>query len=172
MLYTIASCIDCGNLNSNDNRNVNGSSFPHIMPSFYLHSAGYNAQIQGQERAVFRPESYIKIKRAKIQTIFAKGLRESFNSIFEDQCFASSAHIYFGCGNVGGYAELFLQTYNQFETVDILVPPFGLSDNVEVKLAGLIWNYDAFKIKDDYKNQPFRLKVVAEIEVSSEVVRT
>lgn len=159
-----------GNLASNGNRNASLSIFPHFQPAFYVHSAGYSGQLQGQETAVFSGASNVNILRAKIEPVLAKGLRPSFNSIFTNECYAATFGVYVQHGNIGKYAEIFLQTFEQFEECNIRIPAAG--EQVRFNLSNATILYDALGIKDEYKNQPIYIRAIMDVEIAGEVIRT
>ena len=170
MIYTLSAISLMGNLDSNGNRNASLSIQPHIQPAFYVHSAGYSGSIQGQEAAVFSGASNVKILRAKIEPVLAKGLRPSFDSIFTNKCYTATFGVNLLHGITGEYAEIFLQTFEQFENCNIEIPAAG--EQVRFYLSNAAINYDALGIKDEYKNQPIYIRAIMDVDIASEVIRT
>ena len=170
MIYTMSATSLMGNLASNGNRNASHSIYPHFMPAFYVHSAGYSGQLKGQEAAVFSGASNVKILRAKIEPVLAKGLRPSFDSIFDENSYAATFGVCVQHGNIGGYAEIFLQTFEQFEECNIEIPAAG--ERVKFNLSNAVIFYDALGIKDEYKGQPFYIRAIMDVEIADEVIRT
>ena len=111
----------------------------------------------------------MRIIRAKINPIGAQGLRAAIMDDSFDGGYC--ARVLYGVNRVGtGYEKLFSSFFTDFREwhpVDVLIDCNTLSssflrlDPSRVELA-----YDAYKIKDDYKGQPFSIALTLEIECS------
>jgi len=170
MIYRLSAIALMGNLDSSDTRSAELSIQPHERPLFYVHSAGYTGSQSGQEAAVFDGQSSFNILRARFDPILARGLRPSLDQIFTDQCYSCSFAVDISHGNQGGYAQIFLQNFEEYESCNIIIPASG--EQTRFKLAAAVINYDAYQIKDAYKNKPIYGKFSIDVDIAGEVIHT
>ena len=169
MKYTIYSIIPMGVLSSTGSRSVRAVNTDDYY-RFFVSNDGDLSPNLTPSTCFFNKASHLRIIRAKIDPIGAQGLRAAKvdNGIVGG---THCARVLYGVNRTGTWYEKnfssFFADFREWYPVDVLIDCNTLSssflrlDPIRVELA-----YDAYKIKDDYKGQPFSIVLTLEIECS------
>lgn len=157
------------NLAADGDRNATGGA---IQDSdFYVCNAGLAGDEYARKRAVFGPSSNVRILQTRAIPLLAPGLREgSFFSMGSDPAFRARINFRsYGEGHDYPGFNLYLNKFNLWYPCDFTQNTDGTGVIIPV-LASFSSVYDAYQIKDEFKNQPFGFLVEMEVESSGGIL--
>ena len=168
MKFIASAIIPMGAISSSENRSVKAVNEDNYFCFLLQQSEGVNPYLNPQI-VYFDKSSKLKIIRAKIDPIYAEGLREAkSDSLISGYC----ARVVYGINRApaGGYERLissFIFKFGEWAPVEVVIDPNQLrQDFLRVDPATIELHYDAYQIKDEYKGQNFAVSLSIEFECS------